>query len=499
MTQLDEMFRQLGLSQYLAAFEEEGFDSWDIVLDITEADLYAQSPFQVKLQRAIAVSRGQSLELALPGIVRNPSPPEETYQTDESGDETKHKLSEPRPATATGKRKYRRHPKVRSSTRSCLYFVYELCSPKAQPDENGPERPPSAYVIFSNRMREVLKGQDLSFTDIAKLVGERWQDLAPDAKEPCERQAQAAKERYYAALAEYKKTPEYARYQAYLADFKLKHAGLSDGKRTKAEPETSISVRSSSNENTEKGYPQDRNTQWVNAQQARARLRSGSSPRVIHQRSNSTQYYHNPTSATRQSNSTINSPITNGSPISTSPIMPLFSTGRDRQAETAGQHTLPIHSAYGAFAPGNVSMPSPLNNSATYQTRGDQLSRRSVQDTHSLPSLMHEDTSLSSDSSGRSAAGPFQGYVLPVLDPSKTSSSRHLPLPTPTPGAIPTTLEPRPSAQPYQYESRVPSSLAALLRAGELARNAESSGKTAENGRLPSDCAADVVRAARLS
>ncbi|KAK5001607.1 hypothetical protein LTR28_012459, partial [Elasticomyces elasticus] len=74
------------------------------------------------------------------------------------------------------------------------------------------------------------------------------------------------------------------------------------------------------------------------------------------------------------------------------------------------------------------------------------------------------------------------GYVLPVPDPSKTSSSRYLPLPTPTPGAIPTTLEPRPSAQPYQYESRMPSALVALLRAGELARNAENSGKTAENG-----------------
>jgi len=32
------------------------------------------------------------------------------------------------------------------------------------------------------------------------------------------------KERYYAQLAEYKKTPEYAQYQEYLVDFKAKHA-----------------------------------------------------------------------------------------------------------------------------------------------------------------------------------------------------------------------------------------------------------------------------------
>lgn len=73
-------------------------------------------------------------------------------------------------------------------------------------------------------MRDSLRGQDLSFTEIAKVVGERWQELSPEAKEPCERQAQALKEKYYSELAEYKKTPHYASYQKYLIDFKAKHA-----------------------------------------------------------------------------------------------------------------------------------------------------------------------------------------------------------------------------------------------------------------------------------
>jgi len=73
-------------------------------------------------------------------------------------------------------------------------------------------------------MRELLKGNDLSFTDMAKLVGERWQLLPPGAREKYESQASTAKEKYNAQLAEYKKTDDYAIYQDYLADFKARAA-----------------------------------------------------------------------------------------------------------------------------------------------------------------------------------------------------------------------------------------------------------------------------------
>lgn len=39
MTELGDIFVELGLSQYLEVFIEHGFDTWDTILDITESDL----------------------------------------------------------------------------------------------------------------------------------------------------------------------------------------------------------------------------------------------------------------------------------------------------------------------------------------------------------------------------------------------------------------------------------------------------------------------------
>lgn len=40
MTELADIFDELGLTQYLDSFLEQGFDTWDTILDITEPDLY---------------------------------------------------------------------------------------------------------------------------------------------------------------------------------------------------------------------------------------------------------------------------------------------------------------------------------------------------------------------------------------------------------------------------------------------------------------------------
>ncbi|MCJ1276804.1 hypothetical protein MMC21_004611 [Puttea exsequens] len=93
----------------------------------------------------------------------------------------------------------------------------------AQADKNAPDRPPSAYVIFSNKVREEVKPENLSFTAIAKRVGERWQELSAAQKDPYESEASAAKETYYTAMAEYKNTREYRDYDQYLTDFKTTH------------------------------------------------------------------------------------------------------------------------------------------------------------------------------------------------------------------------------------------------------------------------------------
>ena len=40
MTELVEIFDELGLTQYLDSFLDQGFDTWETILDITEPDLY---------------------------------------------------------------------------------------------------------------------------------------------------------------------------------------------------------------------------------------------------------------------------------------------------------------------------------------------------------------------------------------------------------------------------------------------------------------------------
>ena len=214
MTELVEIFAELGISHYLHDFIEQGFDTWDTILDIKESDFDAlgvKLGHRRKLQRRIANSRGLSSDTALesPGIV-----PVDDRQTEEqrvigSKAEAKDGLTGSGIGTQAVKRKYRRHPKA---------------------DENAPDRPPSAYVIFSNKMREDLKGRNLSFTEIAKLVGENWQNLAPTEKEPYEQQAFTAKERYNAELSEYKKTESYRTYSIYLAEFKVKQSNQQTGK-----------------------------------------------------------------------------------------------------------------------------------------------------------------------------------------------------------------------------------------------------------------------------
>ena len=65
----------------------------------------------------------------------------------------------------------------------------------------------------------------MTFTEIAKHVGENWQGLTAAEREPFETQAQLAKDKYNQDLSEYKKTDEYKQYMVYLQEFKAKHSG----------------------------------------------------------------------------------------------------------------------------------------------------------------------------------------------------------------------------------------------------------------------------------
>ena len=184
--------------------------------------LYTVTNASQKLQRAIAEFRGFANDRPLKSPLRDAA-----YEHVPKPDVTVQSYSSKESASATTteqKRKYRRHPKS---------------------DENAPEKPPSAYVLFSNRVREEVKAESLSFIEIARLVGERWQKLDPNQKELFESHASTHKDNYSKELADYKKTDAYNEYIQYLADFKAKNA-QSDAKRPKLEHQGSSSLSGNS-------------------------------------------------------------------------------------------------------------------------------------------------------------------------------------------------------------------------------------------------------------
>ncbi|KAF2440972.1 hypothetical protein P171DRAFT_488550 [Karstenula rhodostoma CBS 690.94] len=473
MSDLAERLSRLGLSQYLEAFVSEGFDTWETVLDITESDLGSLSVklgHRRKLQRAIAESRGQSSGRPLPIALENAGSVDGSYRSDDSATETKLRQGETSVAgvTPSAKRKYRRHPK---------------------PDEHAPERPPSAYVIFSNQVRENLKGQELTFTEIAKIVGERWQVLPADSRDACERQANSAKEKYYAELAEYKKTPEYEFYQKYLEDFKAKHAAPpkeAEGKRSKMEADTTTSSWSNNHEHTERrmvrrissaqsDHYASQNRTEASPPMGPSRLPSGpsrpskSTSPAIHNRSgfNSPRIpeHYSPLSASPRSAS-----------LNKENSFETTSSAMARDARGQSDASLPFSLSYN-HASSYPPSTTPPSYSSHYQAPIDLPSRRSNREMHRLPPLTHEDTTLSSDSGQGGYAASYTGQTLPFIDASK--SMRVLPAPVPSAmGSVPSPLD-RPSIQPLPKpplqhpDYRTSSSLAALLRAGELARVAD--------------------------
>ncbi|XP_042858739.1 FACT complex subunit Ssrp1-like isoform X2 [Penaeus japonicus] len=75
---------------------------------------------------------------------------------------------------------------------------------KKEKDENKPKRAQSAYFIWLNEHREMIKKENpgISITELSKLAGQKWRELK-DKKEWEEKAAEAKKE-YEAAMKEYK-------------------------------------------------------------------------------------------------------------------------------------------------------------------------------------------------------------------------------------------------------------------------------------------------------
>lgn len=120
MPELTEVLERLGLTEYLPVLSENGFHSWETVVDITEEDLTALS-FKLghrrALQREIATFRGVPSSLSLePDCVSG----EPTSLSSSALETLARQTSTPPPRE---KRRYRRHPR---------------------PDPNAPKKPKTA-------------------------------------------------------------------------------------------------------------------------------------------------------------------------------------------------------------------------------------------------------------------------------------------------------------------------------------------------------------------
>lgn len=203
MVDLELLLSLLGLPQYLDRFVQAGFDSWETVMEITEDDLEVlnvELGHRRKLQREIANSR----ELALHHYQTHDPFPFSARSMEENVIDSKWQNNpSDQAAVVQGKRGYVHHPK---------------------PDPSAPERPPSAYVLFSKMVRQELKSHHLSFTDMSRQVGERWQRLTPEEKHSWKQKAAIPREEYKINFAKYQRSENHRSYLRYLSDFRSAQA-----------------------------------------------------------------------------------------------------------------------------------------------------------------------------------------------------------------------------------------------------------------------------------
>jgi hypothetical protein len=198
-SELSTTLAALGLSQYEERLQQNGFEDWETVTAITEADL-AELNFKRgnrrKLQNAIREYKNSSARHRLHEAGNLPTSSQTLSADGEDFGATQESSLQPARAT----RRYRRHP---------------------QPDSNAPLKPKTAYVLFGEHARQDPAVSQMSFTEIAKETGRRWRELSLEEKmavweTPAADRLQAYREEF----ALYKQTEESQSYQTYLESFK---------------------------------------------------------------------------------------------------------------------------------------------------------------------------------------------------------------------------------------------------------------------------------------
>ncbi|XP_053428176.1 high mobility group protein B1-like [Nycticebus coucang] len=73
-------------------------------------------------------------------------------------------------------------------------------------DPNAPKRPPLGFFLFCSEYRPKIKGEHpgLSIGDVAKKLGETWNNTAADDKHSYEKKAAKLKEKYEKDIAAYR-------------------------------------------------------------------------------------------------------------------------------------------------------------------------------------------------------------------------------------------------------------------------------------------------------
>ncbi|KAK3015284.1 hypothetical protein RJ639_006922 [Escallonia herrerae] len=77
---------------------------------------------------------------------------------------------------------------------------------KKKKDPNAPKRAMTGFFFFSQSERENVKrsNPDIKFTEVGKVLGERWNKMSAEEKEPFEAKARADKKRYQDQISGYK-------------------------------------------------------------------------------------------------------------------------------------------------------------------------------------------------------------------------------------------------------------------------------------------------------
>ena len=180
MSELQATFEDLCLQEYLSPLVEHGYDTWDCLTGITETDM---ATLGIKLGHRRRLQREIARRLGHPAN-------EPLFALPAATPRTREQYSRADVITSLGRPKRRYRPR----------------SPR---HPHSPTRPDTGYIAYARFLRQNPRVADLSFVEIAKLVGERWSRLSSDVKGMWNKNAATKRGVYKSKLAQFHQTEAY--------------------------------------------------------------------------------------------------------------------------------------------------------------------------------------------------------------------------------------------------------------------------------------------------